>query len=70
RSILHRTFEEVKLLINDETYLINVKIGWIDGAPATFKAEFEDVKKCALKTGMPMKNIAAMAENLALEQIE
>lgn len=70
RSILHRTFEEVKLLINDETYLINVKIGWIDDAPATFKAEFEDVKKCALKTGMPMKNIAAMAENLALEQIQ
>ena len=70
RSILHRTFEEVKLLINDETYLINVKIGWIDDAPATYKAEFEDVKKCALKTGMPMKNIAAMAENLALEQIQ
>ncbi|MBQ4415509.1 MAG: LarC family nickel insertion protein [Methanomicrobium sp.] len=70
RSILHRTFEEVKLVINDETYLINVKIGWIDDAPATYKAEFEDVKKCALKTGMPMKNIAAMAENLALEQIQ
>ncbi|MDD4126785.1 MAG: nickel pincer cofactor biosynthesis protein LarC [Methanomicrobium sp.] len=68
RSILKRTFEKATLSINNENYIINVKIGWIDEKPASVKAEFEDTRICAEKTGLPVKQIAIMAENAALRQ--
>jgi len=69
RSILKRTFEEVKISINDEIYTINVKIGWIEDKPANIKAEFEDARTCAQKTGLPVKEITKMAENIAQKRL-
>lgn len=69
RSILKRTFEEVKLSIKGETYIVNVKIGWIDEKPANIKAEFEEARICAQKTGLPIKEITLMAENIALKNV-
>lgn len=69
RSVLKRTFEDIKLDINNSVHIINVKTGWIEGRPVTFKAEFEDARKCAEKTGLPIKQIAIMAESAAIKQI-
>ncbi|WOF15717.1 nickel pincer cofactor biosynthesis protein LarC [Methanoplanus sp. FWC-SCC4] len=70
RSILKRTFETVSLELKGRIYAINVKIGWIETEPVTLKAEYEDAKKCAEETGLPIKKIAAMAERIASEKID
>ncbi|MBN2734167.1 MAG: nickel pincer cofactor biosynthesis protein LarC [Methanomicrobiaceae archaeon] len=69
RSILKRTFETVKLSINGESYNINVKIGWIENKPANLKTEFEDARSCAQKTGLPIREITLMAEDIARKKV-
>lgn len=70
RSIIERKIIETGFSHNNSTYNIRVKIGFIDGVPATVKAEYEDLKKAAASCGLPLKTIARSAENEALIKTE
>jgi len=62
RAVADRTFEKVSLSIGDHEYEIGIRIGWMDGRPISLKAEYEDARACAEKTGMPLQRVAREAE--------
>lgn len=68
RSVLEREITEVPFTHDGRTWNIRVKSGYIDGMPATIKAEYEDLKAVAKDSGLPLKKIARYAENEALKR--
>lgn len=69
RSILQRKIVDITFPHGNSTYDIRVKVGYIDGAPVTIKAEYEDLKKTAAACRLPIKKIARYAEDEALKKL-
>jgi len=70
RSVLDRKIIETDFPHDNSTHKIRVKIGLIEGAPVTIKAEYEDLKKAAASCRLPLRTIARYAEYEALKKID
>lgn len=57
RGIAKREFETEKIEIEGEEFEITYKIGYLNNEIISKRAEFEDLKKIAVKTGLPLKDI-------------
>lgn len=61
RNIVKREIKPVTIYIDDKDYSINVKIGKIGEDIINYSPEYEDAKKIAEKTGMPLKDVMKRA---------
>ncbi|HML06031.1 MAG TPA: nickel pincer cofactor biosynthesis protein LarC, partial [Methanobacterium sp.] len=57
RNIVEREIKPVTICIDNKDYQINVKIGKIGEDIINYSPEFEDAKKIADKTGVPLKDV-------------
>ena len=57
RGIAKREFETEKIEIEGEKFEITYKIGYLNNKIISKRVEFEDLKKIAVKTGLPLKDI-------------
>ena len=57
RGIAKREFETEKIEIEGEKFEITYKIGYLNNEIISKRVEFEDLKKIAVKTGLPLKDI-------------
>jgi len=65
RFIADRTMETVEIDVAGMKRAIPVKCGWIDGQCYTLKAEFDAVREISVVSGVPAREIAAIAEEHA-----
>lgn len=63
RNIVKRDIVNVKLAIGDLERDIRVKIGTIGDEIVNYNPEYEDAKKIANETGMPLKDVMKKANN-------
>ena len=63
RSTIERSIAHAEIAIGEQASTIPVKIGWKDGAAISIKAEYEDARRFAEKTGTEYRTIARMAEH-------
>ena len=61
RGIAKREFKKIPITINKQEYEVTYKIAYIDNKIISNRPEFEDMKKIALKTGYPLKNVIEQA---------
>ena len=61
RGIAKREFKKIPIKINDTKYEVTYKIAYIDNKIISNRPEFEDMKKIALKTGYPLKDVIEQA---------
>jgi len=61
RNIVEREIKPVTICIDNKDYQINVKIGKIGEDIINYSPEFEDAKKIADKTGVPLKDVMKKA---------
>lgn len=57
RGLAKREFIKKEVEIKGETFEVTYKIGHVNGEIISSRIEFEDAKKIANKTGIPLKNI-------------
>lgn len=57
RGIAKREFIQKKIKINNEEFEVTFKIAYVNGKIISERPEYEDIKKIALKTNMPLKDI-------------
>lgn len=57
RSIAKREFIKEEVEINGKTFNVTYKIGYHKGEIVSKRVEYEDAKKIAIKTGLPLKDI-------------
>ena len=57
RGIAKREFETEKIEIEGEEFEIIYKIGYLNNEIISKRAEYEDLKRIAVKTGLPLKDI-------------
>lgn len=60
RGIAKREFEKKTFEINGEEFEVTFKIGYVNGEIISKRAEYEDLKAIAEKTGIPLKNVREM----------
>ena len=60
RGIAKREFEKKTIEINGEEFEVTFKIGYVNGEIISKRAEYEDLKAIAEKTGIPLKNVREM----------
>lgn len=65
RFTAHREIADETLTINGYTYPIRIKYAFSDGTCYSRKAEFDDCRKIAEQTGIPVKDIKRIAEEEA-----
>ncbi|HJJ47490.1 MAG TPA: nickel pincer cofactor biosynthesis protein LarC [Methanocorpusculum sp.] len=65
RFTAEREFADETLAINGRIYPVRIKYAFADGKIYSRKAEFDDCRKIALETGIPVKDIKRMAEEEA-----
>lgn len=57
RGLAKREFVEKKVEVQGETFEVTYKVGYVDGEIISSRIEFEDAKKIAEKTKIPLKDI-------------
>lgn len=60
RGIAKREFVKKEFEINDETFEVTFKNGYVNGEIISSRAEYEDLKKIAQKTGLPLIKVKEM----------
>jgi pyridinium-3,5-bisthiocarboxylic acid mononucleotide nickel chelatase len=69
RFIADRTVEIISIDIAGTRREVPVKCGWIDGRCFVLKAEFDAVREISVSTGIPARQVAAVAEEHAREKV-
>jgi uncharacterized protein (TIGR00299 family) protein len=69
RFIAERTTQEICVEIAGKQKLLPVKLGWMHGAVYTLKAEFEPARAFAAETGIPVREVLRITEELAWKQV-
>jgi len=69
RSTVERSITHTLVAIGDQTCRIPVKIGWKDGDAISIKAEYDDTRLFAEKTGTRYREVARMAEHAVWQKI-
>ena len=62
RGIAKREFEKKAININGKDYEVSFKIAYINGEVISKRAEFEDLKKIATETGIPLKEVKELVK--------
>lgn len=62
RGIAKREFVKKEFEIEGETFEVTFKIGYINGEAISSRPEYEDLKRIAEKTGLPLRKIKEMVE--------
>ena len=62
RGIAKREFEKKTININGKDYEVSFKVAYINGEVISKRAEFEDLKKIATKTGIPLKEVKELVK--------
>ncbi|MDO5848221.1 MAG: nickel pincer cofactor biosynthesis protein LarC [Methanobrevibacter sp.] len=57
RGLAKREFIKKEVEIDDEIFEVTYKVGYVNGNVISSRIEFEDAKKIALQTGIPLKDI-------------
>jgi hypothetical protein len=65
RQVAEREAKEVVVEINGKAYRAAVKVSRLEGRMLNIKPEFEDCKKVALETGLPLRVIMKKVEEEA-----
>ena len=60
RGIAKREFVKKTYAINGKDYEVTFKIGYINGEIISKRAEYEDLKRIAKDSGIPLKDIKEM----------
>ena len=60
RGISKREFEKKTYEINGENYEVTFKIGYVNGEVISKRPEYEDLKRIADETGLPLRKIKEM----------
>lgn len=69
RMVAAREFRTVRLRLKGRAHTIRIKVGSLGGLVFHISAEFEDVRKAARASGLPAREVAAMAEAEARKRI-
>lgn len=64
RGIAKREFVKKEVEINGEKFEVTFKIGYVNGEIISKRAEYEDIKKIASKTDLPLKDITKLVGDL------
>lgn len=64
RGIAKREFVKKEVEINGEKFEVTFKIGYVNGEIISKRPEYEDIKKIASKTGLPLKDITKLVGDL------
>ena len=62
RSVAERESRALTLDIKGRTYQASVKVSWLGGETLNVKAEYEDCKKIAYHTGLPLREVVRRIE--------
>ena len=62
RGIAKREFEKKAININGKDYEVSFKIAYINDEVISKRAEFEDLKKIATETGIPLKEVKELVK--------
>ena len=62
RGIAKREFEEETFEINGKKYEVTFKIGYVNGEIISKRPEYEDLKKIAEDSGLPLKKIEELVK--------
>ncbi|MGZ7068855.1 MAG: nickel pincer cofactor biosynthesis protein LarC2, partial [Methanobacterium sp.] len=70
RNIVNREITPIKININKADYKINIKIGKIGEDIINYSPEYEDAKRIAEETGIPLKDVMKRANETFKEMLE
>ena len=70
RSVAERESRDLTLNIKDRTYQASVKVSWLGGETLNVKAEYEDCKKIASHTGLPLREVARRIEEMGWKVVD
>ncbi|MGZ7095729.1 MAG: nickel pincer cofactor biosynthesis protein LarC [Methanobacterium sp.] len=70
RNIVNREIKPIKININKADYKINIKIGKIGEDIINYSPEYEDAKRIAEETGIPLKDVMKRANETFKEMLE
>jgi len=62
RSVAGRESRALTIDIKGRTYQASVKVSWLGGETLNVKAEYEDCKKIASRSGLPLREVARRIE--------
>ncbi|KUG19483.1 MAG: nickel pincer cofactor biosynthesis protein LarC [Methanomicrobiaceae archaeon] len=65
RFTARRSIETVRVAIRGREYALDVKCGWLGDRVFSVKAEYEQAQACAGELGLPLRDVAAIAEEAA-----
>jgi uncharacterized protein (DUF111 family) len=60
RGIAKREFEKKTFNVNGKDYEVTFKIGYVNGEIISKRPEYEDLKRIAQDSGLPLKEIKEM----------
>lgn len=70
RGVAKREFINLPLKIDNETYDVTFKLGYLGEEIISNRPEYEDIKQISQKTGLPLNKIMDKATSTIIEHLK